>query len=494
MTSTTTTTEPAAHPGSEVPDDQSEALLVERPARASKLTSVEIMETYGLRDAEYSVLLRTVCKHAPREIAAFFMLFCLKRGLDPFSKQVYLWADKMENGVPVPGCTWNIVAGIDGLRAIASRSPYYRGPKRPIWTYEADPSQPDGIRRFTKEDSRYGNIVGKRVPEACEVAILRAVPQAPTNPAIYMEFIGIARFGEFCKTRTGKVYGNWEDQPEHQLRVRAEAMALRMAFPEEVGGIYTEDELRESRAPQMQMIEGVPAEAPSFSEEVLALAKRAGWSQKMLEAQLQRYGDHGKLLDALATIVERTETSSRARARKIEVVPPAEAAVEPSAEKPEPGAQSGKIPANWERDQIEHVLAMSTQPMSLRMPIPKAPPETFESAQSDSASGSMSAQTRKALFSALQRRGIVERDARIGWAQRHQLLSVNPPQGSAGGGAPSFRHLSESDARRALDLLRVETPNGWRDRVMLSRCLACEQLHGAAHADDCPIDEVGRDD
>src|ERR1700761_4734893 len=100
-----------------------------------------LIADYGLTDTEYKVLLATTCKDAPREIAGWFVLFCKHRRLDPFSKQVYLWNDKYEdrntpNGpVKVPVGQWQVVTGIDGLRVIASRSPYYRGQLRPVWTY-----------------------------------------------------------------------------------------------------------------------------------------------------------------------------------------------------------------------------------------------------------------------------------------------------------------------------------------------------------------------
>jgi phage recombination protein Bet len=223
-------------------------LPAERPIDA-KLTAEEIEATYGLSEAAYAVLQKTVCKGAPREIAAFFMLFCKNRNLDPFTRQVYLWPEKTDDqGNPRPGTRWNIVAGIDGMRAIASRSPLFRGQARPAWTYVLDDEEPDGIARFEKTESKYEKIGGKRVPDDCTVISRRAIPQDAANPNLYLEFYGIARFEEFVKVDAkGKIYGNWETQPEHQLRIRAEAMALRMAFPEEVGGIYTEDELRDGR-------------------------------------------------------------------------------------------------------------------------------------------------------------------------------------------------------------------------------------------------------
>lgn len=284
------------------------------PGETIEERAKKVAGAYGLTDTEYTVLLRTTCKDAPREIAAWFMMFCHHRRLDPFSKQVYLWNDKYEdrnvNGVTVkfPIGNWQVVTGIDGLRVIASRSPYYRGQLRPIWTFEKDESQPDGIARFAKAESQYGKIEGKRVAEECEIIVRRAIPQAPTDSSLYLEFFGIARFEEFCKYNfNGKIFGNWEVQPEHQLRIRAEAMALRMGFPEEVGGIYLEDEMRDRQddaiAPPAPGTALATVDREPLDDEIDALAKELGFTKARVRIEADKAGG-GKegLRDALTAI------------------------------------------------------------------------------------------------------------------------------------------------------------------------------------------------
>lgn len=259
-------------------------------------TKSKLSSDAGLTDIEFSVLLSTTCEGAPRAIAAWFMLFCKHRRLDPFSRQVYLWNDKTDKTGK-----WNVVTGIDGLRVIASRSPYYRGQLKPVWTFASDPTQADGILRFSKGESQYGKIAGKRRPEDCEIVVRRAIPQAPTDSTLYLEFYGIARFDEFVKTNASdKIFGNWEVQPEHQLRIRAEAMALRMGFPEEVGGIYLEEELRD-RADMTAALgpvaggdagvaQAVNSDVNETDVEIDRMRRELGWTAAKLRIEGDKHG------------------------------------------------------------------------------------------------------------------------------------------------------------------------------------------------------------
>jgi phage recombination protein Bet len=223
------------------------AIELAKPAK-SPMTSV-VETTYGLTDSEYAILLKTTCKDAPREMAGFFLAFCKRAGLDPFRKHVYLWKQK-DNGED----KWQIVTGIDGLRVIASRNSLYRGQSEPTWEYVLDENGKPAT--FRAEHSKYGGIAGKRMPLSCTVVVYRAIGTLAARGIeqrdLWLPFYGIARFDEFVKKRDGKIHGNWENQPEHQLRIRAEAMALRMAFPEDVGGIYLEDELADRDGQTLQ--------------------------------------------------------------------------------------------------------------------------------------------------------------------------------------------------------------------------------------------------
>jgi phage recombination protein Bet len=419
--------------------------LVTRPAD-SKLTADEIFVSYGMSETDYTILLRTVCKGAPREIAAFFMRFCAKKNLDPFTRQVYLWPDKTdEAGNPRPGCKWNIVAGIDGLRAIASRSPFFRGQGLPVWDFQLDD---DGKPvRFEKSESKYGKISGKRVPEECRVTIMRAVAQAPTKKDLYMEFVGIARFEEFVKVdNQGKIYGNWEAQPEHQLRVRAEAMALRMAFPEEVGGIYTEDELRDGFSSATVSVEG-PTEKPAAQEpndEIDMLCAKLRLNSAQREVYRKRFDSDEKWIDYLRAEVTKKEGGPR----KVEPL----AATEPFTAAPTIDNEKA----------LERQAALS-------------PSKSVETENEQRTSKPNTALPNRPLFGILGKLGIKSKEDRLNFAADHGVV------------VGSFNDLDDVQREMLIEIANRQyaEQNPVRINETSDNCPVCETEPGHPHDEDC---------
>lgn len=145
---------------------------------------------------------------------AVFMHVSQRTGLDPFSRQIYFIQR---------GGKWTIQTGIDGFRVIASRNHEYGGQVGPQWCGE------DGVWR----DFWFGN----KPPVAARVGIVR---HGWTEPVW-----GIALHAEFTA-------GNsmWKDKPAHMTAKCAEALALRKAFPHDLAGLVTDDEMgRADRRP-----------------------------------------------------------------------------------------------------------------------------------------------------------------------------------------------------------------------------------------------------
>jgi phage recombination protein Bet len=157
---------------------------------------------------------------------AEFALFChvaRARHLDPLQRQIHAvkrstW-DAEKNGY-VDKMT--IQTAIDGYRAIANRTGLY---------------MPSDHLPMVED-------LGK---ENLRVTVW--VKKYSANDGVWHSFGATAYYREYVQTRknkaTNKLEPNsmWEKMPIAQLTKCAEALALRRGWPEELGGIYTDDEL-----------------------------------------------------------------------------------------------------------------------------------------------------------------------------------------------------------------------------------------------------------
>jgi phage recombination protein Bet len=166
---------------------------------------------------------------------AVFLHVAQRSGLDPFARQLYMIGRKEKRKTP-QGETWvtrqTIQTGIDGYRLIARRAADRAGEKlaepQPLWCgqdmqwLEAWPF--DGP------------------PAAAKVVVYR-----DGEP-----FAGVVMYREFCQLdRDGKPMGLWRKMPANQLAKCAEAQALRKAYPQELAGVYVDEEMQQAdSAPQ----------------------------------------------------------------------------------------------------------------------------------------------------------------------------------------------------------------------------------------------------
>ncbi len=154
-----------------------------------------------------------------------FVELCESRGLDPFARQVHA---TFRAGKLVP------IVGIDGMRAIASRTGKYRGQRGPHWC---------------GEDGKWLDVwLSAKPPLAARVEVLHGDFTEPmTGTALMREY----------QQRSGM----WGTLPTVMIAKVAEAIALRRAFPDSLSGLYTGDEIKDvhpatparlpARAPQL---------------------------------------------------------------------------------------------------------------------------------------------------------------------------------------------------------------------------------------------------
>ena len=164
----------------------------------------------------------TIAPGCTNDELRLFAYACQRTGLDPFSKQIY--AIKR-------GGKMTIQAGIDGLRAIAER------------TGQLDGSQTE----WCGEEGDWRDVwLASKPPAAAKTTIWRKGSQHP--------FVGVARFADY---NAGQ--GLWSKMPAAMIAKCSEALALRKAFPADMSGVYTTDEMDQAAEPVTVTTEPAPA-------------------------------------------------------------------------------------------------------------------------------------------------------------------------------------------------------------------------------------------
>ncbi len=145
-------------------------------------------------------------------------------GLSIASKQIY--AVMRKDAKAPSGKSMTIQIGIDGARAVAARSGKLDGISEPQWCGD------DGIWKSIWTDK-------KNPPTAARVVVYR-------HGSVH-GFAGVVMYNEFCQRGAdGNPSNLWHTMPAVMLRKCAEAQALRMAFPHELSGVYTEEEMQQA--------------------------------------------------------------------------------------------------------------------------------------------------------------------------------------------------------------------------------------------------------
>jgi phage recombination protein Bet len=180
-----------------------------------------------------------------------FAYACQRTGLDPFSKQIY--AIKR-------GGKMTIQAGIDGLRAISERT-----------------GQLDGSETYwCGEDGQWQDVwLAAKPPAAAKVIIYRKGCAHP--------FSGVARFADY---NAGQ--GLWSKMGATMIAKCAEALALRKAFPANLSGVYTTDEMEQAEdvtvTPVAAPKPALPAAAAKDTSATFTAGKAAIAKAQTLEA------------------------------------------------------------------------------------------------------------------------------------------------------------------------------------------------------------------
>lgn len=188
-------------------------------------TPVEV-HRQGFGHEQIELIKRTICNGATDDELALFVKVAERTGLDPFARQIHAvkrWdSDKGMN-------VMSIQVGIDGFRLIAERTHRYAGRLGPYWCGE------DG--EWLMDDK------GRPRPW------LRAEPPSAAMVGVrHRDYVdplyAIATWKSYVQTKKGgAVTHMWATKGDLMLGKCAEALALRGAFPAELSGLYTDDEM-----------------------------------------------------------------------------------------------------------------------------------------------------------------------------------------------------------------------------------------------------------
>lgn len=152
---------------------------------------------------------------APQDEFDLFIEVCRSRNLDPLTRQVYLiprWDNKQQKNV------WSIQTSIDGYRAIADRTSAYAGSDEAVFV-ESGKKVGDKVRPDTATVTVWKMVQGVRCP-----------------------FSATARWDEYFQEKSPL----WGRMPHTMLAKCAESLALRKAFPVQLGGVYTTEEMMQA--------------------------------------------------------------------------------------------------------------------------------------------------------------------------------------------------------------------------------------------------------
>lgn len=194
----------------------------------------------GISEAQWRTLANNLYPGAASDSVLMVWDYCVARKLDPLKKPCHIVPMQVKDA-KTGDYIWRdvVMAGIYEYRTTATRTGLYLGHSIP----------------------EYGPITACRgvdAPEYCRITVYRWNTEAKMRAEYPVE----VRFSEVVATKrdkkTNELVANerWAKAPQQMLTKCTEAAALREAFPDELGGTHTVEEM------EGQVIDVTPSKAP----------------------------------------------------------------------------------------------------------------------------------------------------------------------------------------------------------------------------------------
>lgn len=169
----------------------------------------------------------TIAPDATAPEFSMFVEFCKSTGLNPFKKEIWFIKSKpytKKNGDRVDAKV-QMMVGVNGFYSIANSHPAY-----------------DGMEEVEFEVNDKHEVI------SAKAKVWRKDRRFPS--------VGVARWDEYAPERTDFNKNSiWFTKPYVMIGKVAESIALRKAFPQELNGLYTSEEMPVSFAAKKEPVE-----------------------------------------------------------------------------------------------------------------------------------------------------------------------------------------------------------------------------------------------
>lgn len=169
------------------------------------METLTVQDKIIFTDDQVTLIKKQIAPKASNDELQLFLYQAKRTGLDPLTRQIYCIhrAGKM-----------SIQTSIDGFRVIAERSGDYGGQDEP---------------EFIEKD---GKLIG------CKVAVYKF-----RGDQRYKASVGVAYWDEYCPKDNDFM---WKKMPRTMISKVAEALGLRKAYPQDLSGLYTTEEMQQA--------------------------------------------------------------------------------------------------------------------------------------------------------------------------------------------------------------------------------------------------------